>query len=57
MEDFIRILGAVSPVVGWLLMKKDSELPMVTRVARWAALAFAIGYGALLLIEKAKAVL
>lgn len=57
MEDFIKILGAVGPVFWWTLMKRDKELPWVTRIARWAALAFAVFYGVLLVIEKAKEVL
>lgn len=38
-------------------MKRDVELPWYLRIARWAAVAFGIAYGALLIIEKAKAVL
>lgn len=35
----MRILSAVlSPVIKWLVMKKDNELPWVTRIFRWVAL-------------------
>ncbi len=45
----MRILSAVlSPVIKWLVMKKDNELPWVTRIFRWVALVlgtvFASGY-------------
>ena len=48
--------GALCPVMRWLVMKRDSELPWVVRLARWAGLAFAASYGALLLAEKFKEV-
>ena len=42
------ILLALSPVLGWLVMKKDSELPWVTRIARWVVVSagsiWLIGY-------------
>lgn len=38
------------------MMKRDRELPWVVRLARWAGLAFAASYGALLLAEKFKEV-
>ena len=60
MEDFIKAVSAVgaffSPVMRWIVMKKDSELPWVIRLARWGALAFLLTYGLLLIAEKAKAV-
>lgn len=45
----MRILSAVlSPVIKWLVMKKDNELSWVTRIFRWVALVlgtlFASGY-------------
>lgn len=45
----MRILSAVlSPVIKWLVMKKDNELPWVARIFRWVALVlgtlFASGY-------------
>ena len=30
-----EILLALSPFLGWLVMKKDSELPWSMRIARW----------------------
>lgn len=36
--DFSKLVGALSPVFMWLVMKKDSELPWVTRIARWVVL-------------------
>ena len=61
MDEYIKcgmgLLVVVSPLMRWLLMKKDHELPWVVRIARWAAVAFGIAYGILLIIEKAKAVL
>lgn len=36
MEEFIRALGLVGPVMGWLSVKKNSELPWVSRLLRWA---------------------
>lgn len=50
LRDWVtRILSAVlSPVIKWLVMKKDNELPWVTRIFRWVALVlgtvFASGY-------------
>ena len=61
MGNFIRQAAAVaaifSPVMRWIVMKKDKELPWVVRIARWAFLAFGIYYGALIIAEKAKEVL
>lgn len=58
MDDFIKVVGLVggafSPVVRWIVMKKDSELPWAARLARWIALAFFGGYGALVILEKAR---
>ena len=42
------ILVGLTPVLKWVIMKKDSELPWVVRLARWLCLA----YGALLVVEK-----
>ncbi len=42
-RDFIRDFG----------MKKDNELPLVIRLARWALFTFGIFYGVLVLLEKA----
>ena len=42
--DFSKLVGALSPVFMWLVMKKDSELPWVTRIARWVVLVFFTGY-------------
>nr|DAO35488.1 MAG TPA: hypothetical protein [Caudoviricetes sp.] len=53
----VAIVGTVfSPVMRWLVMKRDEELPWVVRLARWVGLAFAVSYGALLLAEKFKEV-
>lgn len=50
--NFIKI-----PSGRWFYMKKDSDLPWVTRIFRWAVLALFVAYGLLLVIEKAKEVL
>ena len=42
--DFSKLVGALSPIFMWLVMKKDSELPWVTRIARWVVLVFFTGY-------------
>lgn len=42
-RDFIRDFG----------MKKDSELPLVIRLTRWALFAFGLVYGFFVLLEKA----
>lgn len=58
MDDFIKVVGLVgsafSPVVRWIVMKKDSELPWTARILRWFAVVFCAGYGTLLLLEKAR---
>lgn len=46
------ILVGLTPVLKWVIMKKDSELPWVVRLARWAGFAFCVAYGALLVMEK-----
>lgn len=57
MEQILSALAcALCPVMRWLVMKRDRELPWVVRLARWAGLAFAVSYGALLLAEKFKEV-
>lgn len=33
--NFSKLIGALSPVFMWLVMKKDSELPWVTKLSRW----------------------
>lgn len=38
-------------------MKRDIDIPWYLRITGWAAVAFGIAYGVLLIIEKAKAVL
>ncbi len=55
MDAIIQVLLGAIPkdLIGELYMKKDSELPLVIRLARWALLAFAIAYGSLVLIGKA----
>ena len=35
--DFSKLVGALSPIFIWLVMKKDRELPWVSRLTRWAA--------------------
>ena len=42
------ILHGLAPILKWLIMKKDNELPWVMRLARWLFLV----YGALFVIEK-----
>ncbi len=43
-----NILIALSPFLGWLVMKKDSELPWSVRIARWVVVSagsvWLIGY-------------
>ena len=50
------LAGALCPVMRRLVLKRDSELPWVVRLARWAGLSFSASYGALLLAEKFKEV-
>lgn len=38
----------------WFVLKKDSELPWVIRIARWAGLIFGSAWCGMELIEKAK---
>ncbi len=53
MEQILSALaGALCPVMRWLVMKRDSELPWVVRLARWAGLALAASYGFLFVAEK-----
>ena len=59
-----KILAILTLPMQWLIMKKDAELPWATRIGRWAvvvgtvaAVAGGMLYGALLIGEKAKAVL
>ena len=48
------LIGAIPKnLIGELYMKKDSELPWVIRLARWATLVFAVAYGSLVLVGKA----
>lgn len=58
MEDLTKaaaFLGAVfSPVMEWFVLKKDSELPWVIRIARWAGLIFGSAWCGMELIEKAQ---
>ena len=35
--DFSKLAGALGPIFVWLVMKKDRELPWVTRLTRWVA--------------------
>lgn len=48
MEDFIKtagIVGAVfSPVMRWIVMKRDRELPWVTWMLRWAFVILGVLY-------------
>lgn len=53
MEHILSALaGALCPVMRWLVLKRDRELPWVIRLARWACLA----YGVLFIAEKFKEV-
>lgn len=36
MGSMNEIVLYLTPLVRWLAMKKDKELPWVTRIARWA---------------------
>ena len=60
MDDFNKwaalIGGAFSPVLRWIVMKRDCELPWVVRLARWAALCWVVSRGALDVFEKAQEV-
>ena len=38
------IIAGLLPVFRWLIMKKDNELPWVTRIARWVLLCFGCLY-------------
>ena len=31
-----EIIAALTPILRWLIMKKDSDLPWVVRLTRWA---------------------
>lgn len=45
MEHILSALaGALCPVMRWLVLKRDRELPWVIRLARWTALIFAMLY-------------
>lgn len=51
----VAIVGTVfSPVMRWLVMKRDEELPWVWRIGRWTFLLFCVLYGALVILERAK---
>ena len=39
-----EIIAGFCPVLKWLVMKKDSELPWDIRIARWLCLALFAGY-------------
>lgn len=60
MEEFskaaVLLCAAFCPLLRWMVMKRDKELPCVVRLARWVAFAFGTCYAALLLAEKAKVV-
>lgn len=46
------IVLALCPILRWIVLKKDSDLPLVVRLARWVALAFASAYAFLVLAQK-----
>lgn len=39
----------ISAFMRWFAMKKDCELPWVTRIARWGVVAFGMTYGVMYL--------
>lgn len=60
----LEILAILLPPMQWLIMKKDAELPWVTRIARWAIVAGVIAflvigiiYGSAIAVKEWKAVL
>lgn len=59
-----EILAILLLPMQWLIMKKDAELPWVTRIARWAIVAGVIAflvigviYGSAIAVKEWKAVL
>lgn len=50
MSDFISQAAAVaaifSPVMRWIVMKRDKELPWVVRFVRWAFAILGVAYAA-----------
>mgnify|MGYP006964119638 FL=1 len=59
-----EILAILLLPMQWLIMKKDAELPWVTRIARWAIVAGIIAflvigiiYGSAIAVKEWKAVL
>ena len=59
-----EILAILLLPMQWLIMKKDAELPWVTRIARWAIVAGVIAflvigiiYGSAIVVKEWKAVL
>lgn len=42
--------------IRFIAMKKDSELPWVTRILRWGLAIIVLAYSALCVVEKAKEV-
>lgn len=59
-----KILAILLLPMQWLIMKKDAELPWVTRIARWAIVAGVIAflvigiiYGSAIAVKEWKAVL
>ena len=59
-----EILAILLLPMQWLIMKKDAELPWVTRIARWAIVAGVIAflvigiiYGSAIAVKEGKAVL
>ena len=55
MTEIIPILRGeiVREDIKEFVMKKDNELPLVIRLARWSLFAFCFIYGSLVLLEKA----
>lgn len=49
-DDFTKMAAVVgaafSPMMRWLVMKKDQDLPWVVRIVRWAAAILGIAYAA-----------
>lgn len=43
--NFSKLIGALSPVFMWLVMKKDSELPWVTKLSRWVVFVLGTLFG------------
>lgn len=44
MEILTLMARVVGPLLKWTVMRRDAELPWAVRIARWAAIAWIVGY-------------